>query len=79
MSDDTTVSVEVDLNLDGLADSLSWFSDQDTLFKFIVTLDENIADYDFTARLAKKFTKLKKKEDKAFKQGEKDRSERYGW
>lgn len=73
------ISVNSELNLAVLADDLSWQVDSEELMKFILLVDEHVADFDFTKTLAKKLSKIVKKEEKAEKKIQKEQSERNFW
>jgi len=75
------VELVVPINLDDLAVTITsnWQVDPDDIMKFILAIEENVADYGFTKTLAKKLTKIYKKENEEFKQGEKDRQDRNLW
>lgn len=49
--------VEVDLDLDEVADSLAVLS-EDELVRFFNEIDDNVADWSFTARIAGHFLRL---------------------
>lgn len=75
------VNILVPFDLDELADSITsnWQLGHEDIVKFILALDEGVADYDFTKTLWKKLKKLTDKEDKANKKYEKERAERGSW
>jgi len=51
---DATISIGAEVSLDDLLDHLHYV-DNDDLFELIVRLDERVADWDFTKRLAAHF------------------------
>lgn len=67
----TTVTLSFGVSLNEIVDSIngSWLLDQDEIMKFILRLDEDVCDYDFTKKLWKRLKKITDNEDKASKRG----------
>lgn len=62
---EASISIGTEVRLDDLLDHLHYV-DNDDLFEFIVRLDERVADWDFTKRLAAHFKAEEEKyEDEA--------------
>ena len=66
---EAAISISADVRLDDLAERLSYV-DNDDLFDLIVLLDERVADWDFTKRLAEHFKAEEQKYEDEAEMGE---------
>lgn len=63
ISDKETVTIESEINLQSLAFQLVSNTSDDALFQFIMDLDTQVADYDFTLKLRDAFDEEIRQED----------------